>query len=83
MSKIIRRALKILEARMVYKSNTFANPDDTRNYLRLKLGNKEREIFAVLYLTNRHQLISYEELFLEQLMVPVFMSGRSLSSDCT
>lgn len=64
MSKIIKRALKILESRMTYESNTFSSPEDTRNYLRLKLGEREREVFSVLYLTNKHQLISYEELFL-------------------
>lgn len=64
MSKIIKRALKILESRMTYESNTFSSPEDTKNYLRLKLGEQEREIFSVLYLSNRHQLISYEELFL-------------------
>jgi len=64
MSKIIKRALKILESRMTYESNIFSSPDDTKNYLRLKLGNKEREIFSVLYLSSLHQLISYEELFL-------------------
>ena len=64
MSKIIKRALKILESRMTYEAKTFSSPDDTKNYLRLKLGNKEREIFSVLYLNSQHQLISYEELFL-------------------
>lgn len=64
MSKIIKRALKILESRMTYEYNTFSSPEDTKNYLRLKLGEQEREIFSVLYLSNRHQLISYEELFL-------------------
>lgn len=64
MSKIIRRALKILEARMTYESDFFCNPNDTKNYCRLKLGSREREVFAVLYLSNRNQLISYEELFL-------------------
>lgn len=64
MSKIIRRALKILESRMTYEMELFTNPNDTKNYLRLKLGCREREVFAVLYLSNRNQLISYEELFL-------------------
>ncbi len=64
MSKIIRRALKILESRLSYETDVFTNPNDTKNYLRLKLGGNEREVFAVLYLTNRNQLISYEELFL-------------------
>ena len=63
MSKIIRRALKILESRMTYQSDIFTNPQDTKNYLRLKLGGNEREVFAVLYLSNRNQLISCEELF--------------------
>ena len=63
MSKIIRRALKILESRMTYESDVFTNPSDTKNYLRLKLGGNEREVFAVMYLSNRNQLISYEELF--------------------
>ena len=64
MSQIIRRALKILESRMTYETNFFNKPEDTKNYLRLKLGSNEREVFAVMYLSNRNQLISYEELFL-------------------
>ena len=64
MSQIIRRALKILESRMTYQTDFFTSPKDTKDYLRLKLGGKEREVFAVLYLSNRNQLISYEELFL-------------------
>lgn len=64
MSKIIKRALKILESRLTQGTDYFTNPSDTKNYLRLKLGGKELEIFAVLYLCNRNQLISYEELFL-------------------
>ena len=63
MSQIIRRALKILESRMTYGTDFFTNPEDTKNHLRLKLGGNEREVFAVLYLSNRNQLISYEELF--------------------
>ena len=63
MSQIIRRALKILESRMTYQTDFFTNPNDTKNYLRLKLGGNEREVFVVLYLSNRNQLISCEELF--------------------
>ena len=63
MSKIVKRALKILESRMTYGSDFFTSPKDTKNYLRLKLGGREREVFAVMYLSNRNQLISYEELF--------------------
>jgi DNA repair protein RadC len=31
--------------------------------LQLKLGEAERELFACLFLDNRHRLIQYEELF--------------------
>jgi DNA repair protein RadC len=48
---------------MTYETEFFTSPADTKHYLRLKLGSNEREVFAVLYLNNRHQLISYEELF--------------------
>lgn len=64
MSKIIKRALKILETRLTYETDIFTSPGDTKNYLRLKLGSNQREVFAVLYLNNRNQLISYEELFM-------------------
>ena len=63
MSQIIRRALKILESRLTYETDFFNHPSDTKNYLRLKLGGNEREVFAVMYLSNRNQLISYKELF--------------------
>lgn len=63
MSQIVKRALKILESRMTYETDFFTNPEDTKDYLRLKLGGREREVFAVLYLSNRNQLISCEELF--------------------
>ena len=49
---------------MTYETDFFTSPEDTKNYLRLKLGSREREVFAVMYLSNRNQLISYEELFL-------------------
>ena len=39
------------------------SPNDTRNYLMLKLAEKEHEVFAVMFLDNRHQLIAYEEMF--------------------
>ncbi len=48
MSQIIRRALKILESRMTYGTDFFTSPNDTKNYLRLKLGGNEREVFAVM-----------------------------------
>lgn len=61
---VIAEALQILEQRMRYGERTaFASPEDSRHYLSLQLAEREREVFAVLYLDNRHRLIAYEELF--------------------
>jgi len=35
----------------------------TRRYLKSKLRNYDREVFACLYLDNQHRLIRYQELF--------------------
>ena len=40
-----------------------SNPGTVRKFLKLKLTEQEREVFAVLFLDNQHRLIEYEELF--------------------
>jgi DNA repair protein RadC len=47
----------------VRRGTSFGNPKATRDYLALKLGNLEHEVFAVLFLDKRHRLISYQEMF--------------------
>ncbi|HYN77909.1 MAG TPA: DNA repair protein RadC [Lamprocystis sp. (in: g-proteobacteria)] len=39
------------------------SPEATRDYLRLKLYGLPYEVFACLFLDNRHRVIRYEELF--------------------
>ena len=39
------------------------SPTDTKDYLKLKLAPHDREVFAVIFLTNQHQVIAYEEMF--------------------
>jgi len=60
---IIAQALDILYSRINEKKFKIDNPDDTINYLKLKLVPLEHEIFAVMFLDNRHQVIQYEEIF--------------------
>jgi DNA repair protein RadC len=56
--------MQILESRLSRpEPTTFSSPDETRQFLKLKLGEAEREIFACLFLDNRHRLIEYQELF--------------------
>jgi len=61
-SDILALAEQILFER-VQRSDVFNSPDDTRRYLKVKLGSREAEVFAALFLDNRHRLIAFEELF--------------------
>jgi DNA repair protein RadC len=45
------------------RSDVLANPADTRAYLSAHLRGRPYEVFACLFLDNRHRVISYEELF--------------------
>lgn len=45
------------------REGTFTNPDNVKEYLQLKLGSYDREVFALMLLDNQHQLIRFEELF--------------------
>ena len=43
--------------------DVMSSPAVVSDYLRLQLATQEREIFACLFLDNRHRLIAFEELF--------------------
>ena len=43
--------------------DVMSSPAVVRDYLRLQLATQEREVFACLFLDNRHRLIAFEELF--------------------
>lgn len=58
----IRAALEILERRHA-PGEALTSPDDTRNYLRLKLADLPEEVFGCVWLDNRHRVISVEEIF--------------------
>ncbi|MCW8348415.1 hypothetical protein MD535_20730, partial [Vibrio sp. ZSDZ65] len=45
------------------REGTFTNPNNVKEYLKLKLGSYDREVFALMLLDNQHQLILFEELF--------------------
>ena len=62
--ELIQAALKVLESRLRYTTEheSFASPTDARAYCVLRLAQREHEIFAALWLDNRHRLLAYEEL---------------------
>jgi DNA repair protein RadC len=43
--------------------DVLTSPDATRDYLKMRLYGLPHEIFACLFLDNRHRVICYEELF--------------------
>ncbi len=60
--EIISKALEILTNQMT-TGEAFENPETVKQYLTIKLAQEEREIFAVIFLNNGHQVIEYKELF--------------------
>ena len=61
---IIEQATRILTKQLRRSSlKAFTSPDGVRQFLTLQLAAREREVFACLFLDNRHRLIAYEELF--------------------
>ena len=45
------------------RGDALSSPEQTRNYLRLRLQGYPYEVFGCLFLDNRHRVIAYEELF--------------------
>lgn len=62
-NRVIYRALAILENRMREPDPQLTTPDAVRDYLRLLLGDLDREAFACLFLNSQNQLIEAEILF--------------------
>jgi DNA repair protein RadC len=56
-------AARVALAKRVRKGTGFTSPRLTADYLRVRLGALDHEIFCVIYLTKRHQFIACEDLF--------------------
>ena len=53
---------RLMHARLK-RQGTLKNPQSTRNFLQMSLLNYQHEVFACLFLDNRHRIICFEELF--------------------
>src|SRR5437762_11674922 len=60
---VIAHALKLMESRMRRHEPALTNPQAVRDYLRLKIADREHEVFVVLFLNSQHRLIACEEMF--------------------
>jgi DNA repair protein RadC len=45
------------------RGESLGSPGDTRRYLQARLRDHPQEVFACLFLDNRHRVIAFEELF--------------------
>jgi DNA repair protein RadC len=60
--QIVRRALKILESRARI-ADALTSPAAVRSYLRLKLCDREHEVFACVFLDAQNHVLAVDELF--------------------
>ena len=60
---IIAQALSILHSRLRKKGDALTSPADVCAYLKLRLVPYPYEVFACLFLDNRHRMIGFRELF--------------------
>ena len=60
---VFERAQALMAQRFRAGAPVLESPQKTREFLRLRFGPLEHEVFAVMFLTTRHRLIEYVELF--------------------
>ncbi|MEL0583687.1 MAG: DNA repair protein RadC [Candidatus Thiodiazotropha sp. (ex. Lucinoma kazani)] len=59
---VITLAMKVLSIK--YRAGrVLSKPDETRDFLRLRLADYRNEVFGCLFLDNRHRIIAVRELF--------------------
>lgn len=84
-TQVVAKALQIV-GKQLHLGPVFDSPTAVKDYLCLKLGNLEREVFAVMFLTTQHQLIAYEELFTGSLsqtsVYPRVVVQKALAYNC-
>ena len=59
---VVALAMKVLAIKH-RAGRALSQPEETRNYLRLRLAGYRNEVFGCLFLDNRHRIIAVRELF--------------------
>ena len=60
---IFQRAQALMAQRVRAGTPVLDSPTKMREFLRFRLGSLDHEVFSALFLTTRHRLIEYVELF--------------------
>ena len=83
-SEVLNHAAELLAPRVF--GQILGSPRDAQDFLRTRLARLEHEVFAVLYLDNRHRVLAFEELFRGTLngtaVYPREVVKRSLALNC-
>jgi DNA repair protein RadC len=61
--RAIYRALRLLETRLREPGHSLSSPHAVRQFLAIRLGSEEREVFTALWLDTQNQLITADDLF--------------------
>ena len=60
--EIVDNAKSIIKKKLM-RVGKAASPNEAKEFLMMQLGDLEHEVFACLFLDNRHQILAFEELF--------------------
>ena len=60
--EILKMASKLLNRRFA-RGRALCSPEASKSFVAMKLGRLEHEVFAALFLDNRHRVLGFEELF--------------------
>lgn len=61
--ELIQSALRCLESRIKYHPEPLDHSNKVRDYLRLQLAAEKNEVFAAIFLDNKHRILAFEKLF--------------------
>lgn len=61
-AEVLQAALRVLEGQL-RGTEMLSSPQAVRDFLRIKLGTLEHEVFAVIHLDAQHRVIEYVEMF--------------------
>ena len=60
--EVLQAAQRVLAAQ-IRNCEVLSSPQDVRDFLRVKLGTLEHEVFAVIHLDAQNRVIDYVEMF--------------------
>lgn len=62
-SEVITAAISFMEAKAIYRNESVTSPGVSKDIFNLRIGAREEEVFAVLFLDTQHRVIETVEMF--------------------